>query len=240
MTGADPGESASDVWPASLYYHQRSALLHNIIPRIHDAGATSLLDIGAGYPAMAVPLSQHVRAYCAIEQDNECAAALRDVGLQVIEGIFPLPIHRTYDFVLSCHSVPEGSTALYPPFLNAAWESVSQNGLLLIVTFKGSHGALGYLDQKLLGRTDTDNAQFDTLIECCNRLGMVEVYPVNSFVEATFANAIVEFLGPWLTSSQHTRDAFKSRLLRIVEREYRVRDNLYVFPTQHLFIECKR
>ncbi|KZS64102.1 hypothetical protein A4G27_00005 [Mycobacterium kansasii] len=63
---------------------------------------------------------------------------------------------------------------------------------------------------------------------------------MNSFVEATYADAIVKFLGPWLTGSQDTRDAFKSRLLRIVEREYRVRDNLYVFPTQHLFIECKR
>lgn len=238
---ADPGAfSSDDVGPANLHYHQRSALLYNIIPRIHDAGATSLLDIGAGYPAMAVPLSKHVPEYCAVEQDNSCAAALRGAGLQVIEGVFPLALHRTYDFVLSCHSLPEDSPSSYPAFLNGAWETVSHNGLMLVVTFKGSRGALGYLDESLLGRTSVHNPQFDALIECCNRFGKVEVYPVNSFVEANSADAIAKFFGPWLTASPDTRNMFKSRLLRILESEYRVRDDLYVFPTQHLFIECKR
>jgi hypothetical protein len=227
-------------WPAGLRYHQQIALLHNIIPYIHKMGAASLLDIGAGSTEMAVPLSRQVRAYCAIERDAERASELRNAGLDVIHGTFPVPLEATYDFVLSSHSVPERSIEAYPPFLEAAWERTAPKGMMLIVTFKGSRGAVDNLRRELRGSADDPSPERDSIIRYCTSFGVTEIHHVNSFVEAGAADDIAKFLGPWLSGCQHERDGFHDRLTQILEAQYRVHENLYVFPTQHLFISCRR
>jgi hypothetical protein len=225
-------------WPAGLFYHQRTALLHNIVPYIEASGAESLLDIGAGSPAMAVPLSQHVREYCAVEQDIERAGELSRAGLDVIHGRFPVPLDKTYDLVLSCHSVPECSIESYPSFLPAAWACTSPTGVMLIVTFKGSRGAVEDLRCELLGAPNGPSPEYDAIVEHCTSFGRTEIRHVNSFVEAPAAADIAGFISPWLSGRQDVRDGFRGPLTQILETQYRVRQDLYVFPTRHLFISC--
>jgi hypothetical protein len=199
-----------------------------------------LLDIGAGSPEMAVPLSRHVDDYCAVEQDARRASELRRAGLHVIHGRFPLPLQRTYDFVLSSHSVPECAIEAYPAFLQAAWASINATGTMLIVTFKGAGGPVGELRRELLGAADGPDPQCDAIVEHCTRFGVTDICHVNSFVEASAAADIAEFISPWLSQCQHERDGFLGRLTYILETQYRVRRDLYVFPTRHLFIRCNR
>ena len=226
--------------PSSLHYHQQPALLHNVVRYLHDLNATSLLDIGAGSPYLAVPLSKQVRRYCAVERHPQRVSELRSAGLDVIEGTFPLPIQGTYDVVLSSHSVPEGSAEAYPSFLAAAWGCTSGNGLMLIVTFKGSSGPLAELRRDLLGGDPPRSREFNEIMKYCVTRGATNVRHVNSYVEAATAPDVAEFLLPWLSGKPPTRERLRGPLIDILETQYRVRDSLFVFPTQHLFISCRK
>ena len=226
--------------PVTLQYHQRSALLHNIIRYIQTANAASLLDIGAGTPGIALPLSRSVQSYRAVEQDPDRARELREAGLDVIHGTFPVPLDTTYDVVLSCHSVPELGIAAYRPFLEAAWASTNRTGMMLIVTFKGSRGAVDELHRELLGAPDGLSPEYSAVIDYCNSVGATEIRTVNSFVEAETAVEIADFIDTWLSGSRRVREGIRGRLMEILEARYRVRDGLYMFPTQHLFISCTR
>lgn len=228
------------IWPIGLRYHQKAALLHNIIPYIHEVKATSLLDIGAGSIEMALPLSRQVHQYCAIERDLAHVSELRRAGLDVIHGTFPVLVQATYDFVLSSHSVPEDSIESYSHFLSAAWNCTSLTGMMLIVTFKGSLGALADLRRDLLGSAANTSPEIALIVEHCTNFGVTSVRCVNSYIEARTAHDIAQFLGPWLSRHQHIRDTFRNQLIQILEAQYRVREDLYVFPTQHLFISCRR
>ncbi len=133
-------------------YHQKRTLIENISWYIHDSMASSLLDIGAGRPDTAAALSKEVERYTAVEQDSRRAAELKNAGLEVVQGRFPLQLGSVYDLVLSSHSLPESSTELYPAFLSAAWDLTSDHGIMLIVTFKGARGDLATLRNELLVR----------------------------------------------------------------------------------------
>src|SRR2546429_2633725 len=102
-------------------YNRADVLIENIRAYINLCKAASLLDIGAGAPMTATPLSRSVNRYLAIEEDKDMVVALRSAGLNVVCGTFPLPIRETFDLVLSCHSVPETDICLYPEFLDSAW-----------------------------------------------------------------------------------------------------------------------
>jgi cyclopropane fatty-acyl-phospholipid synthase-like methyltransferase len=195
-------------WPAGLQYHQKSALLHNIADQIRLAGAQSLLDIGAGRPSMALPLSKHVRRYCAIEASAECVDELRRATLDTIHGRFPVPMDETYDFVLASHSLPQHSIEDCSHFLTAAWECTAEDGTMLIVTFKGNKGPIETLRSELLGGPSQPDREFDGIVERCQSMGTTHIKPVNSFIEAHSAADIAEFIAPWLSGHQSMRDDF--------------------------------
>jgi hypothetical protein len=48
------------------------------------------------------------------------------------------------------------------------------------------------------------------------------------------------FLWPWLTGDLNLRRRSRDLLLARIEARYLVRDELYVFPTEHLFISHKK
>jgi hypothetical protein len=224
-----------------IVYHQKTALVDNVSRYIRDLSARSLLDIGAGTLETALPLSKLVDRYHAIEQDPRSAVQLENAGLSVSRGTFPLAVDGTYDLVLSSHSVPERSIESYAPFLSSAWQLTGQGGLLLVITFKGSRGDLGDVRQELLGRALLASEEHDTIMRIFRQLGgTVQTERVNSYVEANSPESIASFFEPWLSQDPEVRESIHRAFIRIVETRYKVRGDLFVFPTQHLFLGCRR
>jgi len=223
--------------PSRFCYHQSSALLHNIVPYLDAVSAGSLLDLGAGGGPLAHSLSTHVARYCAVERDHGRALELQRAGLDVIHGTFPVPVPASYDVVLASHSVPPGDYD--PRFLAAACTLVNPGGVILVITFKGSQGVLADLRREFLGHDATRNRYLASLIEHGETLGATDVQTFNSYVESGTAEEIVQFLSPWLSSDPAARDRFCSPFTRLVESCYRVREGMYVFPTQHVCVACR-
>jgi hypothetical protein len=222
-------------------YHQQATLVANISRYIEEASADSLLDIGAGSPETALPLSKRVHRYRAIERDPDAAARLENAGLSVTAGTFPLPMDGTYDLVLSSHSVPENSLEAYAPFLSSAWELTSPEGMLLIVTFKGSKGDLAEIAHDLLGLAPRKSEGLEHIIRSYEEFGgHIGIERVNSYVEGLAAEDIAFFLEPWLSGDGRERESIHSDFVRIIETRYKVRRNLFVFPTEHLFLVCRK
>lgn len=220
-------------------YNQRTTLVENILKYVRRIGAGSLLDIGAGSCATAVALSRQVGRYHAVEQDLECATRLRASGLAVTHGVFPLDLDDRYDFVLSSHSLPEGPVTAYEPFIESAWRSVQPGGMLLVVTFKGSAGALASVKGELFCERAPESPELEEILRCCGRCAPVAVARVNSFIEANDAGALANYLERWLTGDSNLRRAVRPDFLDLLEARYKVRHGLFVFPVEHLFISCR-
>jgi hypothetical protein len=222
-------------------YHQKATLVENISRYIRETSAKSLLDIGAGSLETALPLSHRVRQYHAIERDPEVAARLETAGLSVTRGTFPFPMDATYDLVLSSHSVPETSVGSYAPFLSSAWELTNPHGMLLVVTFKGSKGDLAEIAHELLGRLPQKSEELGSIIRSYKEFGGdIGIERVNSFVEAASAEDIAGFLGPWLSHDHQVRTSIHRAFVRIIEARCKVHRELFVFPTEHLFLSWRK
>jgi len=227
--------------PTSLVYHQKSTLVDNISRHIREIGAQSLVDIGAGSLEVAAPIASQVSVYRAVEKDTRAAARLRAAGLSVIEASFPAPIEGTYDLVLSSHSIPEHSLESYSAFLTAAWNLTNPGGGLLIVTFKGSQGDLANVARELLGRPAPASPELEAVLGFYERTGgLVAIERVNSYVQAPRSDDIAGFLAPWISGREDTLRRMHDSLVRLLETRYKVRPDLYVFPTEHLFLSCRK
>lgn len=228
----------SNCW---IVYHQKATLLENVTRYVRSARSGSILDIGAGTAATAVPLSKLVSQYHAVEMDPARALALRQAGIHVTIGQFPMPIDGRYDFVLSSHSLPERSAADVPAFLSAAWGLVGDRGTLLVVTFKGSLGDLSGIREELLGRPSSRGSDFDAVAafgppDAAART----IERVNSYVEAGSSRALAQFLLPWISGVDDVRQVVLPDLEHILLTRYKVREDYFVFPTQHLFLGFQR
>lgn len=73
-----------------MNYRQSEAIHRNIWKLISRPSVLSMLDVGAGFVASAAELAKKVRHYVAVEKDSYRARSLRQAGLNVIEGCFPL------------------------------------------------------------------------------------------------------------------------------------------------------
>ncbi len=189
---------------------------------------------------MALALSRSVPRYRAVERDPHLAADLAQAGLDVVHGEFPLPAEDTFDLVLSSHSVPEDSLQQYLPFLSACWTSTSARGSLLIITFKGSKGDLAEVQREVIGRGFGASPELEVILDSCARFGETRVERVNSYIESSHADELVRFLTRWLSASEDEMASAYDQLLKIITTRYKVRDKLFVFPTEHLFISCHR
>jgi hypothetical protein len=224
-----------------VVYHQNAVIIDNVARYIRDRSVKSLLDIGAGSPEKAVPLSRLVSRYHAIEQDARYAARLKDAGVSVTCGTFPTKVDGTYDLVLSSHSVPEHSVEPYGAFLSSAWQITSSAGLLLVVTFKGNRGDITNLAQELLDQSTGPSEEYNAIMRCYQQFGgTVQCERVNSYAEASRAEDIASFFAPWLSEDPHVRERIHCAFTRIVEMRYKIRDDLFVFPTEHLFLSCRK
>jgi SAM-dependent methyltransferase len=224
----------------NLVYHQGPTLCRNISRYVKAANASSLLDIGAGSPAIALQIAKLVDRYCGVESHAKRAMALREAGLDIIEDSFPVDIEETFDFVLSSHSIPENNINQYPRFLSAAVERARRGGTVLIVTFKGNNGEVAWLARHLLNRKPSSSPEREIVESWFAKLGGYTTELVNSYVEARDRESLAQFLWPWLTGHLDLRERLHDALLARIEARYLVRDELYVFPTEHLFISHKK
>jgi len=116
---------------------EKLVLLQEIGRDLKHRRVQTVLDIGAGNGDLAIPLSTQVDRYVAIEPKGDYATRLREHDIAVIEQAFPCELGTTFDAVLSSHSLPWKS-AVYIPFLSAAWAHVAEKGVLLVITYDDS------------------------------------------------------------------------------------------------------
>jgi hypothetical protein len=218
-------------------HNQSEAIVENVSRYIRKAKAKSLLDIGAGSPATAVPLSKAVNRYLAIEEDPRRADQLRRAGLSVICRRFPIDIGETFDLALSSHSVPEGDIQRYGDFLDSAWRSLNPGGTLLIITFKGSRGAVAELYEEMTGRpyAPDPDPQYVAILDNLNRRGFVRVERINSYLQSSDPDEIIDWISGSLFTCDAERSSYTSRVREILRMRYGL-DGRYLFPEEHLLI----
>jgi hypothetical protein len=215
---------------------QKRVLLDRISAIIARDQAQSLLDIGAGHPLLAVPLSRCVERYLAIEADPGRAKGLRDAGLAVSEGPFPVVhVTETFDLVLSSHSIPE-QVELYRPFLTQAWELVNPDGALVIITFKGVQDDLEDLTNLLrTNRVDDDRRKYQAMMDILPTLGIVTAESIVSHSRSTDIEEMANLLTFSVGGTADEKKSYRQRLKNLLEERYRMNDS-YAFPHEHLVL----
>jgi hypothetical protein len=220
-------------------YNRSDALVENIHRFVRASGASSLLDIGAGGPSMAIPLSRIVKRYLAIEEDQEAAGVLRAEGLDTLARTFPVQLHESFDLVLSCHTVPEGGIEYYPEFLNCAWQSVNVGGVFLVITFKGGRGDSALLREELIGSGNGKDPQFEAILQTFTRRGIVRIEKINTYIKSPHVSDIIEYISKIVFRAESEKLTHFDRLAEILFMRYRL-DGEYIFPLQHLFLSVTR
>lgn len=238
MFGETPMNAASV--SRSFSYSQAETLVENILRYVREINAKSLLDIGAGRVSVARQLSNSVQRYLAVEYEPERCDKLRQAGLPVVERRFPFPISECFDLVLSSHSVPELALKDYPPFLLSAWDLVRPGGIVLIITFKGSEGDLQCIRTELTGVPRNGSAEFRAIMNTLIPLAPIRIERVNSYARSAIAEDIVSFFGPSMFPVNRVDKSALGKFKHIVETRYKVNQSCYVFPTEHLFISCRK
>ncbi len=240
--------------PENLYYNglaslwqcsdEKQAYIAKFSDSVDRYGATSLLDIGAGDGQIALPLSETVDDYLAIEPNPEYAARLRQAGKRVIEEPFPTDVDGTYDIVLMSHVISHtvrGHTTMVPP----AWELVKDNGHLLVAIHRGveQDDWTELLDRVGLGYSD----HFDeNLRDCVNDLrarGETEIDYISSTLAAGRLGPMIESMGFLASNGDEARHAaFMDKaadVARILDETYRTPEG-YAFPFLHKLVSVQK
>jgi SAM-dependent methyltransferase len=219
-------------------YNQKELLLEEISKYVEDRQARSLLDIGAGDGALAIPLSKKVEHYLAIEPRPERAEALRAAGLRVIEAVFPCEVPGEYDLVVASHSLPE-DPGHWQPFLQAAWLLVRPGGMLLVATFKGVRDASYDLHRELGFISSVEDADRKELEKIMASFGSLERrFPV-SVMEAENLNDMTDAVSLSTGGTDEEKKEYRPKLEKILEERYKKGDT-YFFPTEHMLLAVSR
>jgi hypothetical protein len=233
------GAKPSRMPPEDFSYDRSNALVDNIHRYVRSSRASSLLDIGAGGPSMAIPLSRLVKRYLAIEENQEAAKVLGAEGLNTLARTFPVQLHESFDLVLSCHSVPEAGVEYYPEFLDCAWQSAKVGGVVLVVTFKGGRGDSALLREELTGSKNGKDPQFEALFKHLSSRGVVLIEKVNTYIKSPRISDIIEYIENIVFRAESEKLAHLDRLSEILFMRYRL-DDVYIFPLRHLFLSVTR
>lgn len=219
-------------------YDQKAVLLRTVRHYIKKTGATSLLDIGAGDGTLAIPLSKSVKTYIAVENNKNNVKKLREANLRVISGKFPVSIKTTFDMVLISHSLPE-TIGNYKKFLNEAWRKVRNDGLLLIITFKGSNSKLEWLRKKVIGKTNLeDEKKYNTMINIIKKFGVIKTTYVTSKIRSDKEGVMLDILCDSLGVS-NKEDKYRDDIRKIIRRYFKDSHG-FIFPTKHIVLTVKK
>jgi 2-polyprenyl-3-methyl-5-hydroxy-6-metoxy-1,4-benzoquinol methylase len=204
----------------------------------------SLLDIGAGNGEVAVPISEQVGVYVAVEQDPKYAAMLQNAGKKVVEQAFPVEVQGSYDLVVMSHIISNISgnyATLVPP----AWELVRPDGHLLVVTHRGTEQDdwNQLLDFVGLGYSERSTARIIDLVASLQERGKTEIQKITTTLRAADSTQMIEamaFLASSGDEAKHGRFMEKAeRVIQVLDKEYRTEDG-FSFPLLHPFLSTQK
>ncbi len=220
-------------------YNQKKVLLREVSRYIRDHKVSSLIDIGAGDGALAIPLARKVKKYVAVEENGKNVQKLKKAGLTVIKGCFPVPVSGKYDLALVSHSIPE-TTELYKNFLYTVWTLLKKKGVLLVVTFKGADDELASLKKELQpGFVDADQEKFREMMSILSSFSVPAIRRVASTITSQKSKNLTELLSFLIGRTKKEREELYPKLERIVHLRYKTTQG-YSFRTHHLFIFAQK
>lgn len=204
----------------------------------------SVLDIGAGNGSLAIPLSEQVKNYEAIEQNPKYALRLQEAGIKTQEATFPVPLSQMFGMVILSHVVSyeaANHTEIIPPALDV----VEPGGHLILVTHRGNSEDDW---SKLLGNIGMDRydgyaAIYSEIIDMLNRAGKTEVRKVQTTLDTSSLEDMLEAMA--FVASNGRIEGYqefmskRSEIKEILDSEYSV-DSGYSFPYQHIFIDTHK
>ncbi len=226
------------------YSNEKQVYVDTFIDYINRYSACSLLDIGAGNGDLAIPVSDHVEKYVAVERSPEYADLLRSAGKTVIQRLFPTEIEGQYDLVVMSHVVSH-VMGNYTSLVPSAWELVKPEGHLLIVTNQDTEEGdwSRLLEAVGLGYPDLANERLQELIHDLQQIGNIEIRRVSSYLTTQNVTQMVEAMAFLAASGGTThRDRFMKQanvVARILDSGYRSGDG-YHFPLTHPFISTQK
>ena len=233
----------------SLQQHsdEKQVYTSRFIEYIERYEADSLLDIGAGDGEVALPISEHVTNYVAIERNPNYATLLRAGGKTVIEQLFPgdakIEGEGEYDLVLMSHIISH-ITGNHRVLLPPAWESVKPGGHLLIATTRLSEQDdwSRLLDSLGLGYSEGSIATANELMENLQLRGETEVQKVTTHLKTGDVSQMIKamsFLAASGGKTHHDRFMQKAERLERILDDYRTEEG-FSFPFTHPFISTKK
>ena len=224
---------------------EKEVLYQALAEEIKSNHFSSILDIGAGNGDLSLPLSKLVNRYLAVEQKPKYVDRLKLLGIEVVEGSWPINLgdQELFDLVLSSHSISYHHSKVWP-FLTAAWEWVDKNGELLIITFRGEPDDWTDLTAKLGDDLlSYHEPAFADLISGLNKWGEVEVSKIITTVKTDNLEQMLEALAFVYSDGQLERRekffSYKSVITGLLDQKYK-QGNKYIFPFQHFLIKVKK
>lgn len=143
---------------------------------IRKYNVDSVLDVGAGQGTFTSMIAPQVRSLKAIEKRHDHVQALKNQGIDVVEGEFPMDVGEKFDMVLASHSVPHNRDELQD-FVHALIESAKGDGVVCIVTYKTDNDEWHKFMSQAMKRSDKDKTgenwlgkNYDTYYEMLNLL----------------------------------------------------------------------
>jgi len=223
---------------------EKKVLLDYFSELINQDRVKSMLDIGAGNGLLSIPLSLRVEEYLAIEPNPKFSKTLRKNDIEVIDKSFPCSVDKSFDIVLSCHSIPHNISSA-TEFVQAAWQLVSPGGKLIIITYRSDEEddwtkLMNCLGENWLG---TNTSSYRSLIELLSSLGKVKVEKITSFVSSADLSVMIKALSfVYSDGKPELRDKFleKEEILKKVLINDYFDGHEYTFPFQHFYLDVKR
>lgn len=223
--------------------NEKQVLLEEIIKDIKKYNIQSLLDIGAGNGLLAIPLSQQVHRYLAVEPKESFAEKLKSNNLDVIQAGFPVDVPEKFDLILSSHSICYDRER-FEPFIRKAFELLKPNGVFLIITYRGQEDnwneLLDFLGQN---KMDFNRKGFNSIIELLNTLGVVTIRKITTKVVTNNINDMIQALSFVFSDGKSEKKKtflnYQAKLEKLLNSKYKTEKGYY-FPFQHFFIVTQK
>lgn len=224
---------------------EKQIILKQLKDSIQEFGVGSILDIGAGNGDLAIPLSQLVRRYVAIEERKDFADKLRRSGIEVVNSKFPCITGAKFSMVLVCHSLPPHSEgeSRWKWFVSEAWRCKAPSGMLSIVTFDDENSEWSRMLQFCgLDKLKPRHPRLKNLRENLRTLGLVQETSRIAFVRSHELHRLIRALAfVWSDGDESLIQEFVTN--RDVAGYLKVRyktSGQYYFPFYHIFFNVLR
>ena len=226
-----------------VHTNEKRILLKEITKEIKKLKTESLLDIGAGNGLLATPLSKEVSRYLAIEPKLSFVEKLKSNGLDVVQSNFPVSISEKFDLILSSHSLSYDKEN-FEPFIREAFNLLNQNGVFLIITYRGQeddwNNLLDFVGKK---KMDYNRMIFNSIIELLNNLGNVTIRKVITKVTTDNLDDMIQALSFVFSDGKPEKKekflGYKVKLEKFLNSKYKI-EHGYSFPFQHFFIMTQK